>query len=167
MHLARATGDGIGSGKAAGEDGQEEKGSQMSKDERGWNSSLNEKPVHRRPRILEAPTQPDGCRQGPLEVVLTLHLRSCVFVKAACGTTARAVWAADGGQRASAPLRPDCPETRCDQKPNHFVYRLQTGSWYLLAPSSMPEHCSRSGVNMSQYETAASRAISACPSPYQ
>jgi hypothetical protein len=75
----------------------------MSKDERGWNSSLNEKPVHRRPRILEAPTQPDGCRQGPLEVVLTLHLRSCVFVKAACGTTARAVWAADGGQRASAP----------------------------------------------------------------
>ena len=29
----RATGDGIGSGKAAGEDGQEEKGSQMSKGE--------------------------------------------------------------------------------------------------------------------------------------
>ena len=29
----RATGDGIGSGKAAGEDGQEEKGNQMSKDE--------------------------------------------------------------------------------------------------------------------------------------
>jgi hypothetical protein len=30
----RATGDGIGSGKAAGEDGQEEKGSQMSKGEK-------------------------------------------------------------------------------------------------------------------------------------
>jgi hypothetical protein len=30
----RATGDGIGSGKAAGEDDQEEKGNQMSKEER-------------------------------------------------------------------------------------------------------------------------------------
>jgi hypothetical protein len=30
----RATGDGIGSGKAAGEDGQEERESQMSKDEK-------------------------------------------------------------------------------------------------------------------------------------
>ena len=48
----RATGDGIGSGKAAGEDGQEEKGNQMSKDEGGWNSSLSEKPVRSRLRRL-------------------------------------------------------------------------------------------------------------------
>src|SRR5216684_7697390 len=34
----RATGDGIGSGKAADEDGQEEKGNQMRKDEGGRNS---------------------------------------------------------------------------------------------------------------------------------
>jgi hypothetical protein len=32
-HANRATGDRIGSGKAAGEDGREEKGRQMSKDE--------------------------------------------------------------------------------------------------------------------------------------
>jgi RNA-directed DNA polymerase len=43
---------GVGSGKAAGEDGQEEKGSQMSKDEGGWSSSLSEKPVRSRPRRL-------------------------------------------------------------------------------------------------------------------
>ncbi len=49
-----AIGDQSGSGKAAGEDGQEEKGNQMSKDEGGWNSSFSEKPVHHRPRILEA-----------------------------------------------------------------------------------------------------------------
>jgi hypothetical protein len=34
-----------GSGKAAGKDGQEENGNQMSKDEGGWNSSFSEKPV--------------------------------------------------------------------------------------------------------------------------
>jgi RNA-directed DNA polymerase len=45
-------GDRSGSGKAAGEDGQEEKGNQMSKDEGGWNSSLSEKPVRSRPRRL-------------------------------------------------------------------------------------------------------------------
>ena len=48
----RVTGDGIGSGKAAGEDGQEEKGNQMSKDEGGRNSSLSEKPVRSQPRRL-------------------------------------------------------------------------------------------------------------------
>jgi RNA-directed DNA polymerase len=48
----RATGDRIGSGKAAGEDGQEEKGDQMSKDEGGRNSSLSEKPVRSRLRRL-------------------------------------------------------------------------------------------------------------------
>src|SRR5580693_8093600 len=48
----RATGDGIGSGKAAGEDGQEEKGNQMSKEERGRNSSFSEKPVRSRLRRL-------------------------------------------------------------------------------------------------------------------
>ena len=45
-------GDRSGSGKAAGEDGQEEKGNQMSKDEGGWNSSLREKPVRSRLRRL-------------------------------------------------------------------------------------------------------------------
>jgi hypothetical protein len=39
-------------GKAAGEDGQEEKGNQMSKEERSWNSSLSEKPVRSRLRRL-------------------------------------------------------------------------------------------------------------------
>jgi len=48
----RATGDGSGSGKAAGEDGQEEKGNQMSKDEGGRDSSFREKPVRPRPRRL-------------------------------------------------------------------------------------------------------------------
>jgi len=48
----RATGDGIGSGKAAGEDGREEKGNQMSKDEGGRNSSFSEKPVRSRSRRL-------------------------------------------------------------------------------------------------------------------
>src|SRR5580704_741513 len=48
----RATGDRIGSGKAAGEDGQEEKGNQMSKDEGGRNSSFSEKPVRSRLRRL-------------------------------------------------------------------------------------------------------------------
>jgi retron-type reverse transcriptase len=48
----RATGDGIGSGKAAGEDGQEGKGNQMSKEERGRNSSFSEKPVRSRLRRL-------------------------------------------------------------------------------------------------------------------
>ena len=32
----------------------------MSKDERGWNSSLKEKPVRSRSR-----DQPDGCQEGP------------------------------------------------------------------------------------------------------
>jgi hypothetical protein len=41
-----------GSGKAAGEDGQEEKGTQMSKDEGGWNSSLSENPVRSHLRRL-------------------------------------------------------------------------------------------------------------------
>jgi hypothetical protein len=48
----RLIGDRSGSGKAAGEDGQEEKGNQMSKDEGGWNSSLSEKPVRSRLRRL-------------------------------------------------------------------------------------------------------------------
>ena len=48
----RAIGDQSGSGKAAGEDGQEEKGNQMSKDEGGWNSSFSEKPVRSRLRRL-------------------------------------------------------------------------------------------------------------------
>src|SRR5262249_28916217 len=48
----RETGDGSGSGKAADEDGREEKGNQMSKDEGGRNSSFSEKPVRSRPRRL-------------------------------------------------------------------------------------------------------------------
>src|SRR6266851_2697765 len=48
----RATGDGIGLGKAADEDGQEEPGHQMSKDEEGRTSSFREKPVRSRLRRL-------------------------------------------------------------------------------------------------------------------
>ena len=48
----RATGDGIGSGRAADEDGQEEKGDQVSKDEGGRNSSFSEKPVRSHLRRL-------------------------------------------------------------------------------------------------------------------
>jgi RNA-directed DNA polymerase len=48
----RAIGDGMGRGRTAGEDGQEEKGNQMSKDEGGRNSSFSEKPVRPRPRRL-------------------------------------------------------------------------------------------------------------------
>ena len=48
----RATGDGTGSGKAAGEEGPEEKGDQVSKDEGGRNSSFSEKPVRSRRRRL-------------------------------------------------------------------------------------------------------------------
>jgi hypothetical protein len=39
--------------------------------------------------------------EAHLLVAVCFHLRSCVFVKAACGKPAHAVWAADGGQRAS------------------------------------------------------------------
>src|SRR5215469_10798675 len=56
----RATGDGSGSGKAAGEDGWEEKGNQMSKDEGGRNSSFSEKPVRSRPRRLVDWINPTG-----------------------------------------------------------------------------------------------------------
>src|SRR5215471_5551609 len=42
----------LGRGRTAGKEGQEEKGNQMSKDERGWNSSLSEKPVRSRPKRL-------------------------------------------------------------------------------------------------------------------
>ena len=64
---------------------------------------LSEKPVHHRPRILEAGLNLSDVSKAHLVVAFSLHLRSRVFVKAACGKTARAVWAADGGQRASAP----------------------------------------------------------------
>src|SRR6516164_3047989 len=82
--------------------------SQKSKDDEGGSVRLAEKPVHHRPRILEARLNPTDVGKAHLKVVFTLHLRSCVFVKAACGRTARAVWAADGGQRLTARLlRPD------------------------------------------------------------
>src|SRR5215472_9620273 len=42
----------MGRGRTAGEDGQEERESQMSKDEGGRNSSFSEKPVRPRPRRL-------------------------------------------------------------------------------------------------------------------
>jgi group II intron reverse transcriptase/maturase len=42
----------VGRGRTAGKDRQEGKGSQMSKDERGWNSSFSEKPVRSRLRRL-------------------------------------------------------------------------------------------------------------------
>src|SRR5262249_11026473 len=57
------TGDGSGSGKTAGEDGWEEKGNQMSKDEGGRNSSLREKPVRSRPRRLVDWINPTGAKK--------------------------------------------------------------------------------------------------------
>src|SRR5215468_4724267 len=59
----RATGDRSGSGKAAGEDGREKKGSQMSKDEGGRNSSFSEKPVRSRPRRLVDWINPTGAKK--------------------------------------------------------------------------------------------------------
>jgi RNA-directed DNA polymerase len=59
----RATGDRSGSGKAAGEDGREEKGNQMSKDEGGRNSSFSEKPVRSRPRRLADWINPTGTKK--------------------------------------------------------------------------------------------------------
>jgi RNA-directed DNA polymerase len=59
----RATGDRSGSGKAAGEDGREEKGNQMSKDEGGRNSSFSEKPVRSRPRRLANWINPTGTKK--------------------------------------------------------------------------------------------------------
>src|SRR6516165_1392631 len=52
-----------GSGKAAGEDGWEEKGNQMSKDEGGRNSSFSEKPVRSRPRRLADWINPTGAKK--------------------------------------------------------------------------------------------------------
>src|SRR6516164_5104322 len=52
-----------GSGKAAGEDGWEEKGNQMSKDEGGRNSSFSEKPVRSRPRRLADWINPTGTKK--------------------------------------------------------------------------------------------------------
>ena len=49
------------------------------------------------------PDQPDGRTVGPLGFTHSSRLRKGVFVKAAYGKTVRAVWAADGGQRACAP----------------------------------------------------------------
>ena len=59
----RETGDGSGSGKAADEDGWEEKGNQMSKDEGGRNSSFSEKPVRSRPRRLVDWINPTGAKK--------------------------------------------------------------------------------------------------------
>ncbi len=59
----RETGDGSGSGKAADEDGWEEKGNQMSKDEGGRNSSFSEKPVRSRPRKLVDWINPTGAKK--------------------------------------------------------------------------------------------------------
>jgi len=50
-------------GKAAGEDGWEEKENQMSKDEGGWNSSFSEKPVRSRPRRLADWINPTGAEK--------------------------------------------------------------------------------------------------------
>jgi hypothetical protein len=114
----RETGDGSGSGKAADEDGWEEKGNQMSKDEGGRNSSFSEKPVRSRARRLVDWINPTGAKKvhSLIDKVYkrkNLEMaRAClpslvnsfssiseagVFVKAACGKSARAVWAADGG----------------------------------------------------------------------
>jgi len=50
---------------AAGEDDQEEKGNQMSKDEGGRNSSFCEKPVRPGPRRLVDWINLMGARKGP------------------------------------------------------------------------------------------------------
>src|SRR5215469_925202 len=52
-----------GSGKAAGEDGREGKGNQMSKDEGGRNSSFSEKPVRSRLRRLVDWINPTGAKK--------------------------------------------------------------------------------------------------------
>ena len=59
----RATGDRSGSGKAADEDGRAKKGSQMSKEEGGRNSSFSEKPVRSRPRRLADWINPTGAKK--------------------------------------------------------------------------------------------------------
>src|SRR4030095_1721945 len=61
----RVIGDQSGSGKAAGEDGREGKGNQMSKDEGGRNSSFSEKPVRSRLRRLVDRINPRGAKKGP------------------------------------------------------------------------------------------------------
>jgi group II intron reverse transcriptase/maturase len=50
-------------GKAAGEDGRDEKGNQMSKGEGGRNSSLSEKPVRPHPRRLADWINPTGAKK--------------------------------------------------------------------------------------------------------
>jgi group II intron reverse transcriptase/maturase len=50
-------------GRTAGEDGWEEKGNQMSKDEGGRNSSFSEKPVRSRPRRLADWINPTGAKK--------------------------------------------------------------------------------------------------------
>jgi len=50
-------------GRTAGEDGWEEKGNQMSKDEGGRNSSFSEKPVRSRPRRLVDWINPTGAKK--------------------------------------------------------------------------------------------------------
>ena len=59
----RVIGDQSGSGKAAGEDGREGKGKQMSKDEGGRNSSFSEKPVRSRLRRLVDWINPTGAKK--------------------------------------------------------------------------------------------------------
>ena len=48
-----------------------------------------------------------GSPTTDLAVAFSLHLRSRVFVKAACGKTARAVWAADEASAQARLLRAD------------------------------------------------------------
>src|SRR5499427_7957181 len=64
----RETGDGSGSGKAADEDGWEEKGNQMSKDEGGRNRSFSEKPVRTRPRRLVDWINPTGAKKAQASI---------------------------------------------------------------------------------------------------
>jgi len=62
----------------------------MSKDEGGRNSSLCEKPVRPRPRRLVDWINLMGAKRAPFNSFLASR-KFCVFVKAACGKTARAV----------------------------------------------------------------------------
>src|SRR5208337_1182130 len=84
------------SGKAAGEDGWGETGSEMSKAGE-VESSISERPGHHRPRRLADWTNPTVAKKAHSLIdkdsddPFYRHSENCVFVKAGCGKTARPV----------------------------------------------------------------------------
>src|SRR5215470_13204547 len=79
----------MGRGRTAGEDGQEERESQMSKDEGGRNSSFSEKPVRPRPRRLVDWINLTGAKRVPFHsyfgISEVLRLReSCMRENRTC-----------------------------------------------------------------------------------